>query len=386
MPDEALTLTGYADINSYTIEASGTNVLGATPATANHGATPVITINVTTGYHITSVTSVTMGETELTLGDDYTVSGDTVTLIKDVDGDIVIVANAALIEWTVTFDPNNGDSMWDVTVGSGNAVSKPTPDPVKDGYWFLGWFEEDATDAWDFGTLIYGDLTLTAEWVDAPWSVTITTERNDSFTYTVTYGGSTISGSFTLTSDPGDEKVLSDIPTGATITVTAAAQSGYNIEWDDTEDRFPGPTYTNTMTGNVTLTAIFVPTGHGGGMSLWFILALLLLAFAVALYIMGWRRTHIMGTAYCGNETLQGVKIGYKTKGGNGEVRYVVTDSNGNYTITVLKNSDIIVSASKEGYELVSATVDGKEISLSSLLNLRIEEHSTIMDLWYKKK
>ena len=61
-------------------------------------------------------------------------------------------------EYTVTFVV--GDEETKVKVIEGEKVSKPVS-PVKDGYTFLGWYQEDAL--YEFNTIIKEDITLTAK-------------------------------------------------------------------------------------------------------------------------------------------------------------------------------------------------------------------------------
>ena len=50
----------------------------------------------------------------------------------------------------------------------GQKVAKPTDDPTKSGYTFIGW--EDADGAYDFSKSVIAPLTLTAKWEKNPSS------------------------------------------------------------------------------------------------------------------------------------------------------------------------------------------------------------------------
>ena len=67
---------------------------------------------------------------------------------------------------TVLLDPNNGDELIEYNdVLSGSKISEPTT-PVKAGYTFMGWFDENENE-WDFlNDVVTEDLILTAKWVD----------------------------------------------------------------------------------------------------------------------------------------------------------------------------------------------------------------------------
>ena len=64
-----------------------------------------------------------------------------------------------IVQYTVTFDKNNGTTNETKTVNSGEKVVKPA-DPTKEGYTFDAWVYENK--AFDFNTPITGDITLTA--------------------------------------------------------------------------------------------------------------------------------------------------------------------------------------------------------------------------------
>ncbi len=69
-------------------------------------------------------------------------------------------------EYTVTFQ-NDGEIIDQVKVVESRTAEKPA-DPVKEGYTFLGWFEDGAESAFDFETKITKDITLTAKWKIIP--------------------------------------------------------------------------------------------------------------------------------------------------------------------------------------------------------------------------
>ena len=67
----------------------------------------------------------------------------------------------AVVTYTVTFDPDNGDTPDVVTVNDGETVTQPT-DPFKVSNAFLGWYLDN--DEFDFTTPIFGDIELKAKW------------------------------------------------------------------------------------------------------------------------------------------------------------------------------------------------------------------------------
>ncbi len=78
----------------------------------------------------------------------------------------VYIVPDAPVSHTVTFDSNGGSSVDAVTVEEGKTASKPA-DPTREGYTFAGWFsDEQLTSPFDFATLINGDTTLYAKWIE----------------------------------------------------------------------------------------------------------------------------------------------------------------------------------------------------------------------------
>ena len=69
---------------------------------------------------------------------------------------------------TVTFNSDGGTQVEEAKVLSGQKVAKPTDDPTKSGYTFIGW--EDADGAYDFSKPVIAQLALTAKWEKKPSS------------------------------------------------------------------------------------------------------------------------------------------------------------------------------------------------------------------------
>ena len=69
---------------------------------------------------------------------------------------------------TVTFNSDGGTPVEEAKVLRGQKVAKPTDDPTKSGYTFIGW--EDADGAYNFSKPVIAPLTLTAKWEKKPSS------------------------------------------------------------------------------------------------------------------------------------------------------------------------------------------------------------------------
>ena len=69
---------------------------------------------------------------------------------------------------TVTFNSDGGTPVEGAKVLRGQKVAKPTDDPTKSGYTFIGW--EDADGAYNFSKPVIAQLALTAKWEKKPSS------------------------------------------------------------------------------------------------------------------------------------------------------------------------------------------------------------------------
>ncbi len=66
----------------------------------------------------------------------------------------------------VEFDTNGGSKIERLMVEEGSLLSVPQA-PTKEHADFNGWYTNEAlTEAYDFGSIISGDLTLYASWID----------------------------------------------------------------------------------------------------------------------------------------------------------------------------------------------------------------------------
>ena len=61
----------------------------------------------------------------------------------------------------VTFDSDNGSAVQPQIILAGEKTIKPA-NPVREGFWFLGWFFNDTE--WNFETIITTNTTLVAKW------------------------------------------------------------------------------------------------------------------------------------------------------------------------------------------------------------------------------
>ena len=81
-----------------------------------------------------------------------------------VTADITLKATWQTARYTVTFDPDNGDSEIFQTVISKETATRPAVTLAKDGYSFVDWYYDDSP--FDFSTPITSDITIKAKWLD----------------------------------------------------------------------------------------------------------------------------------------------------------------------------------------------------------------------------
>ncbi|MDR2866330.1 MAG: InlB B-repeat-containing protein, partial [Methanomassiliicoccaceae archaeon] len=124
---------------------------------------------------------------------------DDVTFLSEWDFDDPVLADMVLFaKWTINPDDwvtvtySNNGSVTEDTFITGNKATRPA-DPVKLGYVFAGWFDEN-DDAWDFATPVMNDMTLYAVWEEDP--VTVTYNSN---------GGSFVDSETVLRGNPATE-------------------------------------------------------------------------------------------------------------------------------------------------------------------------------------
>ena len=93
-----------------------------------------------------------------------------------------------IIQYTVTFNKDNGTDNDTVKVNAGETVTKPT-DPKKEGYKFVEWLYENK--GYDFKTPVNGDITLTARYTAlAKYTITFDSNGGSNVTSQTVYEGS----------------------------------------------------------------------------------------------------------------------------------------------------------------------------------------------------
>ncbi len=86
-----------------------------------------------------------------------------------ITADITLTAKWEISKYTVNFDSNGGSAVAVQKVEHGKTAAAPTA-PTKTGAEFIGWMLDGT--AYDFATPVTGNITLTAQWKSAEFTVT----------------------------------------------------------------------------------------------------------------------------------------------------------------------------------------------------------------------
>ena len=158
---------------------------------------------------------------------------------------------------TVTFNSNGGTEVAAQTVKHGTLAEKPSADPVKGRYRFLGWYTDASlTTAFDFSKAITEDTTVYAGWKKKSSSSSSDTSAP---TYSVSTG-KTENGTISVTPAKAEA--------GEKVTIKATPDSGYQLDEVTVKDKNNSNVkltkvndneYTFTMpSGKVSVDATFV--------------------------------------------------------------------------------------------------------------------------------
>lgn len=153
-------------------------------------------------------------------------------------GDMTLYAKWGKLTYSVRFEYNGGfvegTTFNEVEVLKGNKISKPTQDktPTKNKYEFLGWFDSlEATEPFDFNTIISGDTILYAKWEKIYFDVIFN------------YNGGKVGNEEYLLSEGKKDNLISE-PTGASVPVLEDyeltgwyKESTCENKWDFTTDK-----------------------------------------------------------------------------------------------------------------------------------------------------
>ena len=103
----------------------------------------------------------------------YTFAGWTPEVASTVTDNATYTAVWSANEYTLTLDPANGEKSVDVDVTYDAAVGK-LPTPLREGYTFEGWYDEDGNEVTSETVYQYTeDVTLTARWTANEYTLTL---------------------------------------------------------------------------------------------------------------------------------------------------------------------------------------------------------------------
>jgi len=164
-------ITALGELRSYTVTNNVTDTVPASPHDAFHGTAYGVTLIPNPGFDLPVNITIHVAGTELTLLDDYVYDPSTGLISingESVTGEITISGAATpdgdpAYWYKVTFDPDNGGSVWDefIPVSSPGPVGKPA-DPILETFVFEGWF--NGADEWIFTDDVTEDILLKAKW------------------------------------------------------------------------------------------------------------------------------------------------------------------------------------------------------------------------------
>ncbi|MDO5329245.1 MAG: InlB B-repeat-containing protein [Coriobacteriia bacterium] len=287
-------------------------------------------------------------------------SGDIKIEAKLTLGDACKITGKCVVQpttHTVTFDSQGGTTVDPQIVEDGQCATEPTA-PIKEGYKFAGWFDEDTstTTPFNFTTPIKSDLTLTAHWTEVPTTYTITK--------TATEGVHSISVKV-------EGVDVTEAVAGTTVNVSATPESGYEInsititpdsgtpiviEGDQGQFTMPASNVTITATSVVPTTAHTVTFDSKGGSAV---------------------DSQTVEDGECAKEPTAPTKEGYKFAGWFDEDTSTTTPFN----FTTPIKSDLTLTAhwtevpttysitkdeTTEGVASISAQVEGTEVTAAA--------------------
>ena len=225
-----ITLYPNATAKKYDVAFTGTGVSAASDAVgegkATFGQNYTVKLTVTEGYTLAAENIVVTMDGTQSVRFEYNPATGMLT-VYNVTGEIDITAKAEQLEYTVTFNYNDGRAPKDQIVAYGTAYSTlVTEKPEREGYTFRGWYLNGAPVAEDGS--VTGDITLVALWSE--------------IRYTVRFlDGDQLVAALTVT-----EKGMVTAP-------ALGAREGYTFEgWFNGETRFD---FDAPITDDVTLTA-----------------------------------------------------------------------------------------------------------------------------------
>lgn len=236
------------------VTVDGTDYSGNTSFRKNAGTVVTYTLSPNTLYQIDKVIYNGTDVTGSLSGNTYTAPALTGNATLSVS--FKLIGGGGFTTYTVSFDANgHGTAPGSQTVISGYTATEP-PAPIATGYTFGGWYKEAVcTNPFTFSTPITDNITLFAKWTKDGSGGGTETPTTYNLTTSVNGGHGTISA--------GE----SNIPAGASRTVTFGAEPGYEIRTvtvNGADVTVTGNSLTLTMNENKTVVVTYQKKSGGG--------------------------------------------------------------------------------------------------------------------------
>ncbi len=85
---------------------------------------------------------------------------------------VLLKAKWEVNQYSITFNSNGGSAVATITDNYGEEVAKPSA-PTRNGYVFLGWFEDGSLTPYEFDTIEARNVTLKAKWGEVRGVITL---------------------------------------------------------------------------------------------------------------------------------------------------------------------------------------------------------------------
>ena len=136
--------------------------------------------------------------------------------------------------YNVTFDVAGGSPAPAAQrVASGNKATAPAEAPTKEGFTFTGWFASGAAMAFDFDTVLAGDLVLTAGWEQSASAAPVvdgqTVEPGEEFDTATTEKPITYPSTPTVTGEVGNQTITYGISGSVSVPEYYTAKAEGNV-------------------------------------------------------------------------------------------------------------------------------------------------------------
>ena len=112
-------------------------------------------------------------------------------VINDNFGDVKLTATFKINQYTISFDTDGGSEIPSEVQDFGTLISEPDEDPVKEGYNFIGWYDEDGNEFLfnEDAKVPAEDVTIYAKWEIQTFDVVFETDGGSTVeTQVIEYG------------------------------------------------------------------------------------------------------------------------------------------------------------------------------------------------------